>query len=215
MPDLSRQIGAKTARRRYFINRRIQLGLAASLAVLAALAAIGLAGYSYKAAGRRIESVRMRAHVPYSSTREVVAPVILWGVSASFGLVAAVAAVSLVAVLRRAKSISRNFAPLLEAMANGEPDDPAARAIAASPELASAYVEFTRVHDRLAVRARASAEHIGELIAQIRSRPDAASALAGQISKESRRLLDEMNRLQLGPADDGRTGREFQGTESE
>ena len=195
MSGLPRQVETYNVRRRHFINRRIQLGVTVSLAALAASVAIGLAAYSFMTAGNEIDCIRMRAHVPYSNARQAAGPALLWGASGAFALVAVVAAVASILTSRRARSISRHFSPLFQKMTNGEPVAPTSEATGADAELASAYVELMRAHDRITTRARASAEHIADLLAHMRLRPDAAATTASLISRESWKILDEVNNL--------------------
>ncbi|NQT19296.1 MAG: hypothetical protein HQ592_06300 [Planctomycetes bacterium] len=189
MPDLPRQVRPRQARRRYFIDRKLQLGLAAALTAFAAASAIALAAYSYRAARHNIESIRMRAHVPYSNTRQLARPAVMWGVSGAFALMAAVVAGSLVVTSRRAKGISRHYAPLFQKMARGEFAEPTGQAAAAGGELASAYVELTRAHDKAMAKARVHVEYMRDLLEQTPARPDAAPA----VSRASRRIIEEIS----------------------
>ena len=213
MPELPRQVNPPQARRRYFIDRKLQLGMAAALTAFAAASAIALAAYSYRAARSEIESIRMRAHVPYSNTRQLAVPAVMWGVSGAFALMAAVVAGSLVVTSRRAKNISRHYAPLFRKMARGEFAEPTGEAAAAGGELASAYVELMRAHDKAMAKARANVEHVRDLLNHTTPQPDAASARA--LLRASHRITEELSRIHQEAAYHTETCRDQQETKGE
>jgi len=195
MPELPQQVKAR--RRRYLINRRLQLGLTIALAGLAATATVTLAVSACLASQRRVESIRSRAHVPYSTAWQASRATVVWAAVASVVVISIAGAAAGAVAARRGKRISHQFRPLVRSITDGQPAQAAKEAAHASDELAAAYMEFARAHDNIIVKAGALADHADIAVEQARLHPQNVSLLADQIARESRVLLAELDTLRL------------------
>ena len=196
MSELSRQVDGRSRRRRYFINRRMQLGPSAGPAIIGAAVTIALAVFCYVSVKHAMQSVCMRSHVRQSNTWDAARPIVYWGTATSFAALLAVGAGFSLAAAHKAASISREYLPLFEGIQCAEVRDLHAGAAAADAELASAYARFLRTYDPLVSHSRALSADIKSILSRIAPEDDARTEISAQIQEDLRMVLENARKLQ-------------------